>query len=937
MDTLNPGTHIGRYHIVQLIGQGGFGAVYEAMDDRLGRRVALKQLLRGGDRISRQFEHEARLLANLSHPALPRVTDHFSDAGDAKDASAARRQFLVMDYISGDDLMTMLMQRDAPFPVDQVLQWGVLLLDALQYLHTRQILHRDIKPQNLKLQADGTIMLLDFGLAKGSAGDAPPPTTESSFLAYTKGYAPPEQVDTDERRGAHERMGTDERSDIYSLAGTLHCLLTNTGPVDAQTRMLAAARGRPDPLRSAHELNPDVPEAVSRVLMQALALEPNQRPPSAEAMRMMLEAARGGVIAPPPRRPAAAPTVRVAATKIEESAMLTSLLGLPSTPAPQRTAAPSRPAPQSYVTRPMSVEAPLSHTSQAPRPRIRRRVWQLTGIGAAGLLVVALAVAAAPVLSKIGSIHIGPTATSQAVTTAGPTATPAPLTPAQIADKLGPSTVMINADFPPTALSDSEIGAGSGIVINQEGDILTNAHVVEGASALSIALSGSDTTRPARVIGRSTCDDLAVLRVENTAGLLPATLGNSSDLQLGDSIVALGYPMSFDINNQLALTRGSVSRLNVTSGHYASLIQIDAALNPGNSGGPLANERGEVVGINSLGYNGADASNVGFAISIDYARTKLADLRGGHSRGWLGMNLEPNRYEKFFGTKAGLVVAAVDSRSPASAIDIQPADLLITFGGSDVNSNDDVCKILQSHGDGEALDVRLLRVTKTKVQILGGSIMIGKYSPGEPQLRILKEAPLGKQAPSDTANDGATAAYTDDFSKDTGSWRTGHADWIDAQVSDGAYQVTLHSANSYFLSPAAAVAPGRNMGIAADILVQGNARAGVALRYHEQGDTKSFYTCWIDSAQSYGCFVTVADQLTTLAEPTFSEAIKPGQVNRVILIAEGNVVSLLINDQEVAKFSDGALASGIPALYLENFDTEAGASFDNVKVVRASR
>jgi eukaryotic-like serine/threonine-protein kinase len=276
MRILRPDTLIHtRYQVIQLIGQGGFGAVYEALDQRLGRRVALKQLLHTGDRISHQFEREARLLANLNHPALPRVTDHFSDADG---------QFLVMDYIVGDDLASALLQRNAPYPLDQVLSWGLLLLDVLHYLHTRPtpIIHRDLKPQNLKLQADGTLMLLDFGLAKGFAGDVSQPSTTSSILAYTKGFAPPEQV---------EGTGTDARSDLYSLGGTLYCLLTNTAPADAQMRLLAAARQRPDPLRPAHVLNPQVPEAVSWVLLRALALEPEARPPSAEAMRALLERA----------------------------------------------------------------------------------------------------------------------------------------------------------------------------------------------------------------------------------------------------------------------------------------------------------------------------------------------------------------------------------------------------------------------------------------------------------------------------------------------------------------------------------------------------------------------------------------------------------------------------------------------------------------------
>ena len=283
MSILPPNTLVhDRYRIVRQLERGGFGAVYEAVDERLNHRVALKQLLRISDRISRQFTREAQLLANLSHPNLPRVTDHFSEPIG---------QFLVMDFVPGNDLGALLLQRDAPFGLDEVLRWGDMLLDVVHYLHTRQppVIHRDIKPQNLKLQSDGRIMLLDFGLAKGYAGEVRPPTTESSLLAFTKGFAPPEQV---------EGTGTDARSDIYALGATLYCLLTNVPPMEAQMRLLAAARQRPDPLRPAHELNPTVPVAVSQVLAQALALDPASRPPSASALRAMLQTARSGAVMP---------------------------------------------------------------------------------------------------------------------------------------------------------------------------------------------------------------------------------------------------------------------------------------------------------------------------------------------------------------------------------------------------------------------------------------------------------------------------------------------------------------------------------------------------------------------------------------------------------------------------------------------------------------
>lgn len=275
-----------RYRIVQLIASGGFGMVYEAIDERLNQRVALKQLVRVSERISKHFTNEARLLAGLNHPALPRVTDYFPDANGP---------FLVMDYVPGDDLATMLYDRNAPFPLDEVLALAARLLDVLHYLHTREpvVIHRDIKPQNLKLRANGNVILLDFGLAKGYVGEALPSSAASSMTAFTRGFAPLEQV---------EGTGTDARSDLYALGATLYCLLTNNAPPEAQTRLLSVMRGRPDPLTPAHLINPAVPEAISQVLHQTLALEMEHRPGDALTLRAMLSTAETGMQAPAPRR-----------------------------------------------------------------------------------------------------------------------------------------------------------------------------------------------------------------------------------------------------------------------------------------------------------------------------------------------------------------------------------------------------------------------------------------------------------------------------------------------------------------------------------------------------------------------------------------------------------------------------------------------------------
>jgi serine/threonine protein kinase len=272
-ETLSPNTILqGRYKIVRQLGQGGMGTVYEAIDQRLDTTVALKETFFADERLRKQFEREARLLARLHHPALPRVSDHFSE-GDG--------QFLVMQFIPGEDLSEMMTQKRGPFPADQVLTWADQLLDALDYLHTQepQIVHRDIKPQNLKLTSRGQIILLDFGLAKGQAGEISRVTTAASIFGYTPNYAPLEQI---------QGLGTDSRSDLYSLAATVYHLLTGVKPPDALTRAAALVNGQPDPLTPATDLNPVVAPEVSAVLQQAMAQNREQRFSSASEMRKAL-------------------------------------------------------------------------------------------------------------------------------------------------------------------------------------------------------------------------------------------------------------------------------------------------------------------------------------------------------------------------------------------------------------------------------------------------------------------------------------------------------------------------------------------------------------------------------------------------------------------------------------------------------------------------
>lgn len=278
MKSLAPNTLLqNRYLIVHLIGKGGMGDVYLAVDQRLGSAVALKRTFFADDEmLGNAFEREAKTLARLRHPVLPKVSDHFTENEE---------QYLVMEHISGDDLSKRLEAAQKPFPLSWVLFWADQLLDALAYLHAHEppIIHRDIKPQNLKLTDENSIILLDFGLSKNNAGETKAVSTGTgstgSIVGYTPHYAPMEQI-----RGT----GTNPRSDIYALSATLYQLMTNIVPADALTRADALLNDMPDPIKPINQLNPEVSPAVSSVIIKGMEISQDRRFSTAREMQKAL-------------------------------------------------------------------------------------------------------------------------------------------------------------------------------------------------------------------------------------------------------------------------------------------------------------------------------------------------------------------------------------------------------------------------------------------------------------------------------------------------------------------------------------------------------------------------------------------------------------------------------------------------------------------------
>ena len=260
-------------------------------------------------------------------------------------------------------------------------------------------------------------------------------------------------------------------------------------------------------------------------------------------------------------------------------------------------------------------------------------------------------------------------------------------------------------------------GVGSGFIINEDGYILTNYHVIEGASEISVTLS-DNTNVAAKVVNYDENQDVAMLKITDADVKVPAVveLGNSDELKQGESVIAIGTPLSTNLSQ--TVTNGIVSALNrnveTESGVMQNLIQTDASINPGNSGGPLVNTRGQVVGINTMKATGDDTEGIGFAIPINDISDKIESLSKPILNLGISIRTVDEALSKKLNMEQGLYVVEVNAFSPAEKAGVKAGDLIVKVDGQRVKTFDELKEIKNSKSEGDTIKLEVIRDGQTK-------------------------------------------------------------------------------------------------------------------------------------------------------------------------------------------------------------------------------
>lgn len=292
-----------------------------------------------------------------------------------------------------------------------------------------------------------------------------------------------------------------------------------------------------------------------------------------------------------------------------------------------------------------------------------------------------------------------------------------PMTTQQAFNKVAPAVVIVSTKgLMENGFTSQEVeGIGSGFIINEDGDILTNYHVVEGAQEVTVTLSTGKEVK-AKVVNYDQTQDIAMIRLEGDVKVpAVAELGNSDTVKPGEEVIAIGTPLSKDFAQ--TVTKGVVSAVGRTvttdNGKQVNLIQTDAAINQGNSGGPLVNAQGQVIGINTLKLAGG-AEGIGFAIPINEVKSKLDVL----SKPVLTLGVKVReineQLSKKYDLPEGIYVVEVVSFSPAEKAGIKSGDVITYFDGKRVKTLEELNKIKNTKNAGDKVSVKVVRDGKTK-------------------------------------------------------------------------------------------------------------------------------------------------------------------------------------------------------------------------------
>jgi serine/threonine protein kinase len=750
--TFNIGDVVGGFRLESQLGEGGMGIVWLAEEQNgQRRRAALKVLpedLAHNPEIRERFLRESKYAERVKHPNIAEVY-----AAGEQDGNL----WLAMRYLEGTDLSSIL-RRSGPLQPRQALAITGQVAAALDEAHRAGLLHRDIKPANVMLaSADGTerAYVIDFGLGKAPQTDEHGLTKPGQFVG-TIDYTAPEQIT--------QQQELDGRVDQYSLACLFYEMLTGEVPFPKKrdVEVIMAHVGEPPPKPS--EKRKGLPPAIDDVIARGMAKDPADRYESCTALFEAASEALHEVaeedLASAGEAPAGHDTVYLLFESGDEKGRVVQVTGDVFVIGRDDTA----------DLQILDTRASRRHASLKVLPGGNAELRDLDSSN--GTLLNGAPVKSA-VLSGNEKLRIGDTELSffpvdpiRAKTTVGLTEKPrlsaiiakrsqSAIQRLRIEKKLRILTILagtallgiivlgillatgvvggggganvaavVDADGPATVfVKTNQNETGSGWVLDGgQGLIVTNGHVVNGGQSFQVGVNGK--LRQATVVGNAPCDDLAVLKVTPSDGMKTMPLDSQSNVKEGDDVVALGYPQSASADAKLTATAGVVSVAKTQYNEpvpdiplYANVIQIDAALNPGNSGGPLIKSSSKkLIGVNSAvrteNQQGRAIQGQNYAIGVDRVKPVVNYLRAGKSLGWVGFNLSYPSAEDLGSLPPGVKTSSGVAGTPAAGAVNGKTLLIVGVNGKRVtNSLASYCAAAGSLQSGQAATFSVMDVT----------------------------------------------------------------------------------------------------------------------------------------------------------------------------------------------------------------------------------